>query len=110
MLNSQLVLLAVCLLLLEGCVAKPAELSTTASFFACVPSDGSGDARSVEIDPSAQADMIVLKIGNGYPQRLNAVFGSANRLFANTAYAWRLAYPAVLTDIASFQTYRCVSH
>ncbi len=106
-------LLAICLLL-EGCMAKPAGVPTTASSFVCMPADGTGDAsdaRSVEIDPGTDAGTIMLKIGNGYPQRLDAVFGSANHLFANTAYAWRLAYPApVMTDIASFQTYRCVAH
>jgi hypothetical protein len=82
-----------------------------ASFFSCTPSEGSGgasDARWVQIDPVADADAIVLTVGSGYPERLDVVEGSANRLFADTAYAWRLARPAsVLTDVASFQTYSC---
>ena len=89
-----------------------AELPKVATFFGCSPSDGSGDAidaLSVELDPSADADAIILRIGKNDPQRLDAVPGSSDRLFANGAYAWRLAYPAaVLTDVNSFQTYSCV--
>jgi hypothetical protein len=118
MINSQFAILAGCLLLLlGGCMANPwtsgsGELPNAATFFACSPSDGSGDAAdalSVELDPGTEADAITLRIGDADPQRLDAVPGSAGRLFANAAYAWRLAYPAaVLTDVNSFQTYRCV--
>ena len=110
-------LAGILLLLLAGCVAKPPTVSqsglpTAPSFFACTPSDGAGDGSNapvVEIDPGADADEIILKMGQGYPQHLDAVAGSADRIFANAAYAWRLASPApVLTDIDSFQTYRCV--
>jgi hypothetical protein len=118
MINSQFALLAAFLiLLLGGCMANPgtsgsAEFPKAATFFTCRPSDGSGDgsdAVSVEIDPSADADAIMLSVGDAHPHRLDAVPGSSDRLFADEAYAWRLGYPAaVLTDVNSFQTYRCV--
>jgi hypothetical protein len=117
MISSQSAVLAGFLMfLLEGCTANPsttalAGLPTMATFYECNPSDGSAnasDARSVEIDPGAEEDEIILKIGSGHAQRLEADATGARGLFANAAYAWRLTSPQpVLTIIGSFQTYRC---
>jgi hypothetical protein len=117
MISSQSGMLAGALiLLLGGCVARQAApalvgIPIAATFYLCTPSDGDTDtaaARSVEIDPGAAADEIILRFGSGHAQRLADVDGSSDRLFANASYAWRLAAAGpILTEVFAFQTYHC---
>ncbi|MEJ1976179.1 MAG: hypothetical protein WDN49_08815 [Acetobacteraceae bacterium] len=59
-----------------------------------------GPEQRLAVRPDSERGQLLLRLGQGNWQALDPVAGSAGRVYANAAYAWRVNGAAgVLTDI-----------